>query len=201
MNARPTADPSPAIRAQKRAAAANDAAIASAIAKLQASGEPVTVRGVARLAKVHPDTVRRREDLYAEIVRLRASGPAVSLSARRSSDTDESMLRARILDAQSEIKELRAELEMTRKGRHQDLGTGHGAFDAREQREMALTNRELTAALDESRRALQEMRERHDEVVSELQAAHELNRQYVRELSAVTQAALDAKKGQAARRA
>jgi chromosome segregation ATPase len=197
MSRRP--DPTPAIEAKKAQATANRERLAKAIQALQLQNRPVNVQAVARAAGVHPDTLRRNPDLYAEVRRLRDQGwrgdppQAPSTSA-------ESGHRVRLLAAQSEIQDLRRQLAEARQVAHQTLGEAGAALDAQSAAELQGANAELTVQVADLQDQVRALRDERRDLGEELTAAHELNREYVRALSAANERLLQAERNLATTR-
>ena len=92
-------------------------------------------------------------------------------------------MQVRMLAAQAEVKELRAELGAARAAAHQKLGEGGSTLGHAEAEELRRDNAELQVALADSRNNLDQTREELAVVTDELTAAREVTRAYVRELT------------------
>lgn len=183
-------DASHAIAAKKAEAQRNLERISRAITSLQSAGAPVNVQSVARAAGVSPDTVRRSGDLFNEVRRLRDGTDTPNrFNPRTDGKTSaiETSMQVRMLAAQAEVKELRAELGAARAAAHQKLGQGGSTLDRAEADALRRDNSELQVALDDARANLERAREELAVLLAvltdELTAAREVTRAYVRELT------------------
>jgi len=175
------------IASKKAQAAANRHRIARALVALQERGDAINVQAVARAAGVHSDTIRRNPDLLAEVRHLRdeqwriAPAPAV---ANHRTQVDAQELKARLLDAQAEISQLRRDLSQALRAAHNTLareGEVMSREDADRLQREATELRVQTIALHEQLAREQELRER---INDELTATNEVNRDLMRELTA-----------------
>lgn len=180
-------DTSRAIEAKKAEKAANRQRIAEAITRLTSAGEAVNVKAVARAAGVHPDTIRRNEDLLAEVVRHRDGKVSrrVQGSDRESAAT--TALRARLSAAQSEIKDLRSQLTAATNATHQALGTAGSSMDHATAERLKQESAEVAVALVEAQSRIRDLTRQRDELNDELVASHDVNRDYARQLTRATE--------------
>lgn len=178
--------PARAIAAKKAQADANRKRIAEAILTLQKSGADINVQSVARAADVHPDTVRRSGELFAEVKRLRDLGPPSTRPVQPAPQPTEqhAALRARILDAQAEVVALRAEVSRAKKAAHQALGTSGSVIDPEMADQLRRENAELTVAIMNLQTQVKSLVQERESLSGELLAARELNREYARDLNA-----------------
>lgn len=188
---RPRNQPAPAAAiASKRAEKAeNRRRIAAAINRLRADEAPVNVRAVARLAEVHPDTIRRNEDLYGEIRTLRGENPR-SGSPSRPTPRESADLRdmtARFHAARTDIQHLRAALATAQAVAHQELGNIGPALDRSESQLLKDEAADLRVQLTNARALVRDGERRVESLQDELDATRELARDYLRELTAAHQ--------------
>lgn len=120
--------PSQAIATKVSEAHTNRQKIADAIVSLQKANQPINVKSTAAAAKVSTNTIRRNPDLLNEVIRLRdhqTQGPPArhAGSADTASKTE---LKARMLQAQSQVVELRRELALLAKQTYQAIGLAAG---------------------------------------------------------------------------
>ncbi|MDH2413940.1 hypothetical protein [Nocardioides sp. CER19] len=175
--------PVKAIAARKAIAAANRKRIADAIASLARGGQPVNVRSVARAAGVHPDTVRRSGDLYEEVRRHRNPTPHLSAGVSQAQPSMDRVQKARLLDAHAEISELRRDLAATRRALHQALGEAGTVIDFSEAERLHQVNAEQAAIIIELQDRVRALTDERQQLVDELTATREVNREYLRDLN------------------
>jgi chromosome segregation ATPase len=165
------------------------------------NGDAINVQTVARTAQVHPDTVRRSGDLYVEIKRLRDAslprGP-VRTSAPTVNAAAHTALKARLLAAQAEVADLRKEVAEARRAAHQALGTAGTVMDQATADQLRQDNAALTVMVTDLQRQVEALQADRESITEELDAAHEVNRGFVRTLTA-TQAELQQREAELVR--
>lgn len=175
------------VTSQKTRAAANRHRIAQALATMQRDGKQLTRRSLAQHACVHPDTIRRNPDLLKEFRHVRdqswqPTGPAIAGSAQRRAS--EVALKARLLNSQAEIAELRSQLAQALRSAHNHLGQSGTMISAAEPEQQRQELTELRVQVMTAHEQLAREREVHESIMGELTAANEVNRQLVRDLTA-----------------
>lgn len=175
------------VTSQKTRAAVNRQRIAQALVTMQRDGKPMTLRSLAQESHVHPDTIRRNPDLLEEfrLVRdqgWRPAGPAIAGGTQRRAS--EATLKARLLDAQAEIADLRRQLAQALRSAHNNLGQGGTMLSAAEAEQLRQELTELRVQSMAIQEQLARERELHESILGELTAANEVNRQLVRDLTA-----------------
>lgn len=184
MSRRPP--PSRAIEARKALAEGNRRRISDAVVALQRAGLDVNVRSVAREAGVSVDTVRRSGDLYTEIRSLRDAAWSAGTSRAPSRQSErETALLGRLTQAQQEVVALRARLKATERAMIQRLGTTSAGLDPDEAARLKQENAELRVLAIDLEDKLTTARGQLEDLTAELTEAHELNREYVRQATAL----------------
>ena len=147
------------------------------------------MRAVARLAEVHPDTIRRNEDLYREIRTLprREPTPRVTFPARPRESADLRDMTARFHAARTDIQHLRAALATAQAVAHQTLGDIGPALDRSESQQLKDEAADLRVQLTNARALVRDGERRIESLQGELDATRELARDYLRELTAAHQ--------------
>ncbi|WP_380161930.1 hypothetical protein [Kineococcus sp. R86509] len=178
-------DPSRAIAAKKEQAAANRNRIAAAIAALQHGGRPINVQSVARTAGVHPHTLRRNPDLLQEVQHLRENShhhPPLH-QADPTAAAAYSALKARLLASQAEVADLRRAHAQLRRDAHQVLGTTPARLDPSIAEDLHRELAELRVQLMNERDTTRSLQTTIATTNEDLSAAHEIARDYLRELN------------------
>lgn len=178
----------------RRVAAANKRKHALKVLTEQvAAGERVTFAGVARTAAVSGWFVRNQPDLRQAIDRAMAQQREHGLPDKRTTHTSDPGLRADLLLAREEIRELRAERDKLNARLRKQLGA---ELDHEPRRELlarltTLTaeHQHLTIERDALKTALSAAESAKDAIGAEIDAARAANRRLMRQLGRPDQSA------------
>jgi chromosome segregation ATPase len=181
----PNRDTSAAVAVKRAQATANRQRIADAIVNLQRRGAQVTVAAVARESGVSQDTIRRNPDLHKEVAHLRGQGWQRKSDVRPGT-TDRATydaMKGRWLAAQAEVSRLRKALTEARRATHQALGTQGQKISPDALSDLKSENANLHVRLMEMMQEIESLKDERVSLTGELTAAHEVNREYVRQLT------------------
>lgn len=174
------------VHARQVAAATKRRHTLKVLAEQAAAGERVTFAGVARAASVSGWFVRNHPDVRQGIERAMTQQHQRGLPDKRTIHTSDDGLRADLLLAREEIRDLRAERDHLKGRLRQHLG---GELDHETRSELlarlhtlATEHQQLTDEHEALTLALAEAHAAKDDALTELEAARVANRRLIRQL-------------------
>ncbi|WP_290125427.1 DUF6262 family protein [Janibacter melonis] len=174
------------VHARQVAAATKRRHTLKVLAEQAAAGERVTFAGVARAASVSGWFVRNHPDIRQGIERAMTQQHQKGMPDKRTIHTSDQGLRADLLLAREEIRELRAERDHLKGRLRQHLGgeLDHGSRSELLARLNALAteHQQLTGQHEALTLALTEAQGARDDALIALEAARVANRRLIREL-------------------